>query len=89
MSIVRVCFTSLLPPTFKKDLKRKRNLQINVNSLAMANLYELLCYHSLEHLDPIKDKLLTFFSSTLFELFSPPAISAVLPETTDGIINYP
>ena len=39
--IVRVCFTPLIEPTLKQDLKRKSNVQIPFNSPAMASLYEL------------------------------------------------
>ena len=39
--IVRVCFTPLLQPTLKRDLKRKSNVQIAFNSSAMDSLYEL------------------------------------------------
>ena len=86
-SIIRVCFAHLLPHTLKKDLKRKRNFQTNVNSLAMASLYELLCYHSLENFDPIMDEFLTFIHSTLSSLYSSSANSTVLPEATEGKFN--
>ena len=85
--IVRVCFTPLLKPTFKKDLKRKSNLQININSPAMASLYELLCYHSLEDFEPNKDEFLTFLHSTLSSLYSSSAILSVPPEATDCHFN--
>ena len=39
--ILRLCFTPLLKPTFKRDLKRKNIVQVNFNSLAMASLHEL------------------------------------------------
>ena len=87
--IVRVCFTPLLKPTLKVDLKRKSIFQINFNSPAMASLYELLYYHSLEHFDPNVDEFLTFIRSTLSSLFSFPANSTVLPQVTYGSINYP
>ena len=68
--IVRVCFTPLLKPTLKRDLKRKSNVQITFNSPAMASLYELLCYHSLEDFDPIMDGIPYFYSFyTIFTLF--------------------
>ena len=85
--IVRVCFTPLRKPTLKRDLKRKSNVQINFNSPAKASLFELLCYYSLEHSDPITDEFLTFFHSTLSSPSSSPAISTVLPEATDGNFN--
>ena len=85
--MVRVCFAPLRKPTLKRDLKRQRDVQINVNSPAMASLYELLCYYSLEHLDPNMDEFLTFIHSTLSSPYSSPAISAVLPEATDGNFN--
>ena len=44
--IIRVCFTPLLNPTLKLDLKGKNNVKINFNSRVMASLYELLCYYS-------------------------------------------
>ena len=50
--IVCVCFTPLLKPTLKRDLKRKNIVQINFISPVMASLYELLGYYSLEHSDP-------------------------------------
>ena len=84
--IVRVCFTPLLKPTFKRDLKRRSNVQISFNSPAMASLYELLCYLSLENLDPIMDKFLTFIHFTLPSLYSFSELPTVLPETADG--NY-
>ena len=74
-SIVCVRFTLLPPPTIRNNPKRKRNLQINVNSLALASFYKLLCYHSLEHSDAILDEFLTFIQSTLsfliFQQFHP------------------
>ena len=82
-----MCFTPLLPHTLKKDLKRKRNLQINVNSLAMASFYDLLRYYSLEHFDPIVDEFLAFIHSTLSSFCSFPAIPRDLPEATVGKFN--
>ena len=64
-SIVRVCFTRLLPPTLKRIIKRKSNLQVTVNSLAMTGLYQLFCYHSHQHSDLILEECLTFIHSTL------------------------
>ena len=87
--IVRVFFTPLLKPTLKRDLKRKSNFQINLNPLAKASLYELLCYHSLAHLDPIMDEFLTFINSSLSSVYSFRAISTVLPEATNGQFNDP
>ena len=81
--IVRVCFTLLLKPTFKRDLKRKSNVQITFNSTAMTSLYELLCYHSFEDFDPIMEEFLTFIHFTLSSPSSSSAISTVLPEATD------
>ena len=75
--IVRVCFTPLLQPTLKRDLKRKRNVQITFNSSAMDSLHELLCYHSLEDFDPIMDEFLTFIQVTLSSLYSSSAVSIV------------
>ena len=63
--IVRVRFTPLLQLTLKRDLQRKSNLQINFNSPVKASLHELLCYHSIEHFDPIMDEFLTFIHSML------------------------
>ena len=83
--IVSVCFTPLVKPTIKKDFKCKSNLQIDINSPVMASLYDLLCYHSLEHFDLILDEFLTFIHSILSSLSSSPATSAVLPEATDCI----
>ena len=85
--IVRVCFTPLLKPTLKRDLRRKSNNQITFNSSAMASLYELLCYHSLEDFDPIMDEFLTFVHFTHSSLFSSSTISTVLPEATDCHFN--
>ena len=85
--IVRVCFTTPLEPTLERYLKSKTNVQINFNSPAMTSLYELLCYHSLEHFDLFTDEFLTFIQSTLSPLYSSPAISIVLPEATDGNFN--
>ena len=85
--IVRVCFTPLLQPTLQRDLQRKSNLQINFNPPVMASFYELLCYHSIEHLDPIMDEFLTFILSTLSSLYSSLAISTVLPKAADGNFN--
>ena len=62
--IVRVCFTPLLQPTLKRDLKRKSNVQITFNSSAMDSLYEILCYHSFDNSDPIMDEFLTFIHFT-------------------------
>ena len=81
--IVRVCFTPLLQPTLKRDLKRKRNVQITFNFSAMDSLYELLCYHSLEDFDPIMDEFLTFIQVTLSSLHSSSAVLTVIPEATD------
>ena len=81
--IVRVCFTPLLQPTLKRDLKRKSNVQITFNSSAMDSLYELLSYHSLEDFDPIMDEFLTFIQVTLSSLYSSSAVSTVIPEATD------
>ena len=83
--IVRVCFTPLLQSTFKRDLKHNRNVQIPFNSSAMASLYELLCYHSLENFDPIMDEFLTFIHSSRSSLSS--ATSTALPETADDHLN--
>ena len=85
--IVRVCFTPLIKATLKRDLKSKSNLQMNINSPAMASLYELLCYHSPEHLDPSMDEFLTFIHPTLASLYSFSAIPTVLPEATAGNFN--
>ena len=85
--IVRVCFTPLIEPTLKQDLKRKSNVQIPFNSPAMASLYELLCYHSLDNLDPIMDEFLTFIHFTQPSLNSFSAIPTVLPEAADGNHN--
>ena len=82
--IVRVCFTPLLTPTLKRDLKRKNNVQTNFISPALAGFYELLCYYSFEHSDPILDEILTFVHSTLPSPSSCPAISTVLHEAIDG-----
>ena len=86
-SIVRVCFIPLLPLTLHWDFKRRRYFQIDFNSPAMPRLFELLCYHPLEHLDPIMDEFLTFIHSTLSPLYSFPAISTVSPEATNGNFN--
>ena len=83
--IVRVCFTPLIEPTLKQDLKRKSNVQITFNSSAMASLYELLCYHCLENFDPIMDEFLTFIHSSRSSLSS--AISTTLPEPADDHLN--
>ena len=85
--IVRVCFTPLLQSTLKRDLKRKNNVQITINSSAMDSLYELLCYHSLEDCDPIKDEFHTFIQITLSSLYSSSAVSTVIPEATDCQFN--
>ena len=85
--IVRVYFIPLLKPTAKRDLKRKSKAQINFNSPAMASLYEILCYHSLEHLDPLMDEFLTFIHSTQSPLYSFLANSTVLPEAADSNFN--
>ena len=53
----------------------------------MASLHELLCYHSLEQLDPGMEEFLTFIQTTLSSLHSFPATSTVLPETTDDNFN--
>ena len=81
--IVRVCFTPLLQPTLKRDLKRKSNVQITFNSSATDSLYELLCYHSLEDFDPNMDEFLTVIQVTLTSLYSSSAVSTVIPEATD------
>ena len=85
--IVHVCFTPLLKPTLIRDLKRKSIIQITFNSPAMASLYEVLCYHSLEDFDPIMDEFLTFIHFTQSSLFSSSAISTVLPGATDCHFN--
>ena len=84
--VVRVCFTPLLKPTLQRDLKCKKNVQINFIS-AMASLYKLLFYYSREHFDPIMDEFLTFILSTQSSPYSSPAISTVLPEAADGNFN--
>ena len=83
--IVRVCFTPLLEPTLKWDLKQKPNVQISFNSSAMASLYELLCYHSLENFDPFMDEFLTFLHSSRSSLSS--VIFTALPETANDHLN--
>ena len=83
--VVRVCFTPLIKPTLTRDLKRKSNVQITFNSSAMASLYELLCYHSLENFDPNMEEFLTFIHSSRSSLSS--AISTTLPEPTDDHLN--
>ena len=85
--IVRVCFTPLIEPTLKQDLKRKSNVQITSSSPAMASLYELLCYHSLDNSDPIMDELLTFIQFTQPSLYSFSAIPTALPEPADDHLN--
>ena len=55
----------------------------------MAILYELLCYHSLEHLDRIMDAFFTFIHPTLSSLYSIPEIPTFLPEASDGNVNDP
>ena len=85
--IVRVCFTPLIEPTLKQDLKRKSNVQIPFNSPAMASLYELLCYHPLDNFDPIMDEFLTYIHFTQPSLYSFSAIPTVLPEAADGNHN--
>ena len=83
-----MCFTPLLKPTHKRDLKRKSNVQITFNSPAMPSLHELLCYHhSLEEFDPFMDEFLTFIHFTQSSLYSSSAISTVLPEATDCHFN--
>ena len=77
----------LLKPTLKRDLKRKNIVQINFKSPAIASLYELLCYYSLEHFDPNMDDFHTFIFSTLSSADSSPANSTVLPEAEDGNVN--
>ena len=81
--IFRVCFTPLLQPALKRDLKRKSNVQITFNSSAMDSLYELWCYHSLDDFDPSMDEFLTFLQVTLSSLYSSSAVSTVIPEATD------
>ena len=85
--IVRVCSTPLIDPTLKQDPKRKSNVQITFNPPAMASLHELLCYHSLDNLDPIMDEFLTFIHFTQRSLYSFSAIPTVLPEAADGNHN--
>ena len=85
--IVRVCFTPVLKPTLKRDLKRKSNVQRTFNSPAMASLREILCYHSLEDFDPNMDEFLTFIHFKLSSLYSSSSILAVLPEATDCPFN--
>ena len=85
--IVRVCFTPLLKPTLKRDLKRKSNVQITFNSPAMASIYELLCYHSLEDFDPVMDEFPTFIQFTQSSLYSSSAVPTVLREATDCPLN--
>ena len=77
----------LLKPTLKRYLKRENKVQIKFNSAAIASLYELLCYYSLEHFDPNMDEYHTFIYSTLSSPYSSPAISTVLPEAEDGNVN--
>ena len=77
----------LLKPTLKQYQKRENNVQINFNSFAIASLYELLCYYSLEHFDSNKDEFHTFNYSTLSSPYSSRAISTVLPEAKDGNVN--
>ena len=72
--VVPVCFRPLIKPTLTQDLKRKSNVQIPFNSLAMASLYEILCYHALQNFDPIMDEFLTFIHFTLPSLCSSLAI---------------
>ena len=86
-NIVRVCFTPLLQTTFQQAFKHKQNFQIKFNSPAMASLYEVLCYHSLEHSDAIMDEFITYIQTILSPFLFFPETSAVLPDTTDDNFN--
>ena len=77
----------LLKPTLKRDLKRTNIVQINFNSPAIASLYGLLCYYSLQNFDPNMDEFYTFIFSTLTSAYFYPAILTVLPEAEDGNVN--
>ena len=60
---VRVCFYSTTPDArspYSPHGLRKFNLNVIPDSKAMASLYELLCYHSLEHDDPLLEDLLDY-----------------------------
>ena len=86
-NIIRVCFTPLLLPTLKEDLKHKQNFLIRFNSPAMASLYEVLCYHSIELLDPMMDEFITYIYTILSSFLFLPALSALLPDTIDNNFN--
>ena len=63
--IVRVCVTLISPKTSKLDLTDKSKLQVHLGSKAMANLYDLLCYHSLTSTDPLLEELLAYLPTRL------------------------
>ena len=50
---------------------KKCNLQVTFGSKALANLYDLLCYHSLTSTDPLLEELLSYlptpFHSYIFD----------------------
>ena len=69
--IVRLCVTPISPKTSKLDHTDKSDLQVNFGSKALANLYDLLCYHSFTVTNPVLVELLVYlptrFHSHIFD----------------------
>ena len=63
--IIRVCFTAISPPTLKPNVTHKSIIPIRPSSKAIGSLFELLCHHSMQPLDPMLDELL-FYLPALF-----------------------
>ena len=57
--IVRVCVSPFGPINPQLHVS-KSNLQVKFGSIAMANLYELLCHHSITNNDPLLEELLSY-----------------------------
>ena len=69
--IVRVCLSHKHPINPDLPFTNKSNLQVHFGSKTMASLYDLLCYHSLTHPDPLLEELLAYlptrFHSHIFD----------------------
>ena len=79
--VVRVCFTPLLQPTLKRDLKRTSKVQITFNSPAMASLHELLCYHLLMmNMDELWMNSLLLFTSHDLDVILPQQFRPFYPK---------
>ena len=69
--IVRVCLSHKYPINPDLPFTKKSNLQVHFGSIAVASLYDLLCYLSLTSMDPLLEELIAYlptrFHSHIFD----------------------